>query len=320
MLVSGGRSWRLDDGAPIEDVAFSLQETIFAMLTEVSERALSLTGTDELVLGGTHVVGKDGEGDGTVQLPPDFAGSADLSVLRGDGATGAYVRILDEDYETFAEAAAADAEYTIVVGEDWKIIPLENLIARIGEETTLVAGVSTADEAKTAFETLERGADAVLLDSDDPDEIRPMEEILADHRPASARPLSAGRRFPVVVGGADLSGDVTARKSSEFGRMAGCGAPCLSSRAGMSCDPYRVQQSVRQHRRSCAPIRSEPDFSRKARSERSRCASAPSAPPNMRLRMTRRPQASGAASRMQPGMARPGSSGCSPGSSGNSGR
>jgi len=41
-----------DEGTPVEDVCFSLQETIFAMLTEVSERALSLTGSDELVLGG----------------------------------------------------------------------------------------------------------------------------------------------------------------------------------------------------------------------------------------------------------------------------
>ncbi|MFB6170355.1 MAG: bifunctional N(6)-L-threonylcarbamoyladenine synthase/serine/threonine protein kinase [Haloarculaceae archaeon] len=36
----------------LRDVCFSLQETIFAMLTEVAERALSLTGSDELVLGG----------------------------------------------------------------------------------------------------------------------------------------------------------------------------------------------------------------------------------------------------------------------------
>ncbi|MFB6211043.1 MAG: bifunctional N(6)-L-threonylcarbamoyladenine synthase/serine/threonine protein kinase [Halobacteriales archaeon] len=42
----------VDDGAAVEDVCFSLQETIFAMLTEVAERALSLTGSDELVLGG----------------------------------------------------------------------------------------------------------------------------------------------------------------------------------------------------------------------------------------------------------------------------
>ena len=41
-----------DDGVPVEDVCRGLEETIFAMLTEVTERALSLTGSDELVLGG----------------------------------------------------------------------------------------------------------------------------------------------------------------------------------------------------------------------------------------------------------------------------
>ena len=119
------------------------------------------------------VVGKDGEGDGTMDVPDDLSGSADLSVLRReDKADAGYVRILNERYEAFAEEVAAEAEYTIVVGEDWQIIPLENLIARIGDETTLVAGVQSAAEAQTAYETLEIGADAVLLDSDDPDEIR----------------------------------------------------------------------------------------------------------------------------------------------------
>jgi N6-L-threonylcarbamoyladenine synthase/protein kinase Bud32 len=42
----------IDDGVPTPDVCAGLQETIFGMLTEVSERALSLTGADELVLGG----------------------------------------------------------------------------------------------------------------------------------------------------------------------------------------------------------------------------------------------------------------------------
>ncbi|WP_158057846.1 3-dehydroquinate synthase II [Halorussus halophilus] len=121
-----------------------------------------------------YFVGKEGEGDGTVDLPNDFSGSADLSTLRrtDDRADGAYVRIFGQEYEAFAEAAADEADYTVVVGEDWTIIPLENLIARIGEETDLIAGVTSAEEAKTAFETLEIGSDAVLLDSDDPDEIR----------------------------------------------------------------------------------------------------------------------------------------------------
>ena len=41
-----------DEGVPVEDICRGLEETVFAMLTEVSERALSLTGADELVLGG----------------------------------------------------------------------------------------------------------------------------------------------------------------------------------------------------------------------------------------------------------------------------
>jgi 3-dehydroquinate synthase II len=132
---------------------------------------------DEAAAPDAVVVGKDGEGDGTVDLPGDFSGSADLSSLRRGQANAAFVRIFEESYEEFAEEAAREAEYTIVVGEDWQIIPLENLIARIGEETTLVAGVTDADEAETAFETLELGADAVLLDSDDPDDIRETCEV-----------------------------------------------------------------------------------------------------------------------------------------------
>ena len=50
--ISSAASEAVEAGTPIEDVCCGLQETVFAMLTEVSERALSLTGGDELVLGG----------------------------------------------------------------------------------------------------------------------------------------------------------------------------------------------------------------------------------------------------------------------------
>jgi 3-dehydroquinate synthase II len=125
------------------------------------------------------VVGKSGEGDGTVDLPSDLSGSADLSVLRQDAAgdTAGFVRIRGEEYERFAEAVAEAADHTIVIGEDWQIIPLENLIARVGERTDLVAGVRSAEDARTAFETLEIGAGGVLLDTDDPDEIRRTVEV-----------------------------------------------------------------------------------------------------------------------------------------------
>ncbi|MFB6112682.1 MAG: 3-dehydroquinate synthase II [Halodesulfurarchaeum sp.] len=168
--LEAGVDWILVDEWDVDRVKELGDVNVAAYVTDdvdvIGEQAEELGDAD------AYIVGKDGEGDGTIELPEDFAGSADLSTLRREGADGAFVRIFDEDYESFAEAAAEDAEVTIVVGEDWKIIPLENLIARIGTETELIAGVTSAEEAETAFETLEIGADGVLLDTDDPDEIR----------------------------------------------------------------------------------------------------------------------------------------------------
>jgi 3-dehydroquinate synthase II len=120
------------------------------------------------------VVGKGGEGDGTVEFPPDLSGSSDLTTVRRiEGETANYVEIDGKEYERLAAAAGEHADYVVVVGEDWRIIPLENLIADLQEEDArIVAGVGSAEEAKTAFETMEHGSDGVLLDTDDPGEIK----------------------------------------------------------------------------------------------------------------------------------------------------
>ncbi len=175
--LEAGVDWVLVDEADVERVR-DLGSVNVAAFAGDDVHVMEAEGEEESTAD-ARIVGKHGEGDGTVDLPSDFAGSADLSALRRDSdrPQGGYVRILDESYEAFAEAVAEAAEYTLVVGEDWTIIPLENLIARIGDETTLVAGVTTAEEARTAYETLEIGADAVLLDSDDPDEIRETVEV-----------------------------------------------------------------------------------------------------------------------------------------------
>jgi 3-dehydroquinate synthase II len=174
--IEAGVDWVLVDEEDVDrvselgaiNVAAFTNGDVHVMEAEAEESAADAT-----------IVGKDGEGDGTVDLPSDFSGSADLSTLRQNGTApdGGYVRIFDEDYEAFAEAVAAEADFTIVIGENWQIIPLENLIARVGDETDLIAGVRTAEDARTAYETLELGADGVLLDTDDVDEIRKTVEV-----------------------------------------------------------------------------------------------------------------------------------------------
>ncbi|MBX0293433.1 3-dehydroquinate synthase II [Haloarcula nitratireducens] len=169
--LEAGVDWVLVDEADVERVR-DLGSVNVAAFTNGDVHVMEAEADDSDA--DATVVGKDGEGDGTVDLPSDFSGSADLSSLRQNGAApeGGYVRIFDEDYEAFAEEVATEADFTIVIGEDWQIIPLENLIARVGDETDLITGVTSAEDARTAYETLEHGVDGVLLDTDDIDEIR----------------------------------------------------------------------------------------------------------------------------------------------------
>ncbi len=123
------------------------------------------------------IVGKGSEGDGTKKLPVDFEHSADILKARrlaGDGRTIAgYAVIKNKKSEEFALELGKECDYLIVIGTDWKVIPLENLIAGLQKlDVRIIAGVRDAQEAKLALETLEHGSDGVLLDTDDLSEIK----------------------------------------------------------------------------------------------------------------------------------------------------
>ena len=123
------------------------------------------------------VVGKGGEGDGTKPLPPDYAGSLDITNalnLKEKGfKVAAYVVIHNKDYETFAAEMGSICDYLITIGTDWQIIPLENLITGLQKkDVKLISGVKDPEEARIAFETMEHGTDGVLLDTDDFSQIK----------------------------------------------------------------------------------------------------------------------------------------------------
>lgn len=82
-----------------------------------------------------------------------------------------------KDEETAIEAAEQGSDYIIVGTPDWKIIPLENLIAKTRGKTKLLAEVSSTKEAKIALETLELGSDGVVLKTDNIDELKATSEF-----------------------------------------------------------------------------------------------------------------------------------------------
>ncbi|MFW5932602.1 MAG: 3-dehydroquinate synthase II [Candidatus Hadarchaeota archaeon] len=81
------------------------------------------------------------------------------------GETSLIVEISGKEMEKAATKAGEVVDYLVMIGKDWKVIPLENLLAELQDErSNVLTGVRSAEEAKTAIETLEIGADGVLLD------------------------------------------------------------------------------------------------------------------------------------------------------------
>lgn len=103
-----------------------------------------------------------------------------LKSIRSEGmSTAAYVVIEDKTDENLALQAAKYVDFVVIVGKDWKVIPLENLIAMLHKEPVeIIAAVSNSEDAKVALETLELGADGVMLDSEDTEEIRGTSEVV----------------------------------------------------------------------------------------------------------------------------------------------
>lgn len=76
-----------------------------------------------------------------------------------------------EDENRAVEAAELGVDYLIIDCHDWRVIPLENIIAKARGKTKLIAQIHTAEEARLMLETLELGTDGVLLKTDNSDEI-----------------------------------------------------------------------------------------------------------------------------------------------------
>ncbi|MGZ4902033.1 MAG: 3-dehydroquinate synthase II [Halobacteriota archaeon] len=172
-----------------------------------------------------RVVGKNGEGDGTLELPRTIAESRDYEQLNSwKGETATYVVVSDKAHERFAQDIADASDHLIVIGTDWKIIPLENLIAALKGKVDIIAGVQSFEEAKTALETLEHGADGVLLDSTDLTQITQTVELahtrahtteLASATITTVKPVGMGDRVCI---------DTCSLMTSGEGMLVGSGA------------------------------------------------------------------------------------------------
>ncbi|HOS82394.1 MAG TPA: 3-dehydroquinate synthase II [Methanolinea sp.] len=74
------------------------------------------------------------------------------------------IAITGRESEELAVEKAREG-YVVIDADDWKVIPLENLVAR---SDRIIARVTSPQEALLALQVLEKGVAGVLLDTDDP--------------------------------------------------------------------------------------------------------------------------------------------------------
>ncbi len=110
------------------------------------------------------------------------------------------------DEQRALKLAAIGVHYLLVSCPNWKIIPLENLIARGRGKTILLADVSSISDAKIALQTLELGVDGVVIKPTSASDIEEMDRFLkrlqetvrlVKGRVVSVKPIGIGARVCV---------------------------------------------------------------------------------------------------------------------------
>ena len=85
----------------------------------------------------------------------------------------------NEDLEEIVIASKYGADFVIVEAIDWKIIPLENLIAKLQKtRTKIYTTTKNSDEIRTMFSVLEHGVNGVILETADVNQIENSHKLL----------------------------------------------------------------------------------------------------------------------------------------------
>lgn len=96
----------------------------------------------------------------------------------------------NEDLEEVILASESGADFVIVDSENWKIIPLENIISRLHKSGTVVYTLAKGQaEVRTMFEVLELGVDGVILSTGDPSVVEASQNQLHNTGTLDLKPI-----------------------------------------------------------------------------------------------------------------------------------
>jgi 3-dehydroquinate synthase II len=128
-----------------------------------------------------------------------------------------------EDENRAAKAAELGIDYIIIATNDWRVIPLENLIAKAhGGKSKLIAEVPTAQDAKVVLEALELGTDGVLLKTSNPNELAKTVKLVKGQMPQVALRIAKVLSIQPIGAGARVCVDTVDLMVPGEGMLVGC--------------------------------------------------------------------------------------------------
>lgn len=148
------------------------KERVTTALESGAQAVLVGKGESEKVreLGKIHVVSPDEDSD-------IFISNSTEELKKVKIKKAFYKEIKSKEDEKKVTTVGKNVDYVVIKAADWKIIPLENIIASLKDKCKIIMEVTNREDAKLALETLELGTDGVLVDADS-SEIKKIKELI----------------------------------------------------------------------------------------------------------------------------------------------
>jgi 3-dehydroquinate synthase II len=159
------------------------KSALTGFMSKLREKGITILNADPKITKGFRTIYESEEADMVICKTFD-----QLKSLKQSGKSLGYFKkvLSNADIDEIEKASQTGAEFVIVDASDWKIIPLENIIAKLHRSKTKVfTTAKSSREVATMFAVLELGVDGVILSTDS--------EIEVD----KARQQLSSTRFPI---------------------------------------------------------------------------------------------------------------------------
>jgi len=167
----------LTDAKPKELIVKPTSKSVAGFLAKLKEKGITILNADPKTAKGFRTIYESEDADMIICKTID-----QLKSFRSSGKSIGYFKkvLSNADVDEIEKASQTGAEFVIVDASDWKIIPLENIIAKLHKSKTKVfTTAKNSREVATMFAVLELGVDGVILSTDSEEEVDKARQQLA---------------------------------------------------------------------------------------------------------------------------------------------